>query len=82
MVILWLSQKYAAFNTVPVGAGAPVSLNVSNEQLFGNEQQMQVEQRNQRINAMLQQYEIERRSMLQNSDQSMQPVSSAGAKQQ
>lgn len=59
-----------------------MSLNVSNEQLFGNEQQMQVEQRNQRINAMLQQYEIERRSMLQNSDQSMQPVSSAGAKQQ
>lgn len=74
--------EYSAFNTVPVGAGAPVSLNVSNEQLFGNEQQMQVEQRNQRINTMLQQYEIERRSMLQNSDQPMQPVSSAGAKQQ
>ncbi|MER5060569.1 anti-sigma-E factor RseA [Providencia stuartii] len=53
------------FNTVPVGAGAPVSLNFSGGQLFGNEQQMQqVEQQNQRVNAMLQQYEIERRSML------------------
>lgn len=53
------------FNTVPVGAGAPVSLNFSDGQLFGNEQQMQqVEQQNQRVNAMLQQYEIERRSML------------------
>ncbi|HBC7429011.1 TPA: anti-sigma-E factor RseA [Providencia rettgeri] len=72
------------FNTIPVGSGAPVSLNISDNQLFGNEQQLQqVEQQNQRINAMLQQYEIERRSMLnQQYQESAQPVSSAGVKLQ
>ncbi|QXX83501.1 MULTISPECIES: anti-sigma-E factor RseA [Providencia] len=70
------------FNTIPVGSGAPVSLNISDNQLFGNEQQLQqVEQQNQRINAMLQQYEIERRSMLnQQYQQSEQPASAAGVK--
>lgn len=72
------------FNTIPVGSGAPVSLNVSDNQLFGNEQQIQqVEQQNQRINAMLQQYEIERRSMM--NQQYQEPVragSSAGARLQ
>lgn len=70
------------FNTIPVGSGAPVSLNISDNQLFGNEQQLQqVEQQNQRINAMLQQYEIERRSMLnQQYQQSEQPASEAGVK--
>lgn len=70
------------FNTIPVGSGAPVSLNISDNQLFGNEQQLQqVEQQNQRINAMLQQYEIERRSMLnQQYQQSEQPTSAAGVK--
>ena len=70
------------FNTIPVGSGAPVSLNISDNQLFGNEQQLQqVEQQNQRINAMLQQYEIERRSMLnQQYQQSEQPASVAGVK--
>lgn len=70
------------FNTIPVGSGAPVSLNISDNQLFGNEQQLQqVEQQNQRINAMLQQYEIERRSMLnQQYQQSEQPASTAGVK--
>ncbi|GAB1439528.1 anti-sigma-E factor RseA [Providencia sp.] len=72
------------FNTIPVGSGAPVSLNVSDNQLFGNEQQLQqVEQQNQRINAMLQQYEIERRSMM--NQQYQEPVragSSAGARLQ
>ena len=72
------------FNTIPVGSGAPVSLNISDNQLFGNEQQLQqVEQQNQRINAMLQQYEIERRSMLnQQYQESAQPASSAGVKLQ
>ncbi|MEQ4673961.1 anti-sigma-E factor RseA [Providencia vermicola] len=70
------------FNTIPVGSGAPVSLNISDNQLFGNEQQLQqVEQQNQRINSMLQQYEIERRSMLnQQYQQSEQPASAAGVK--
>lgn len=67
-----------AFNTIPVGSGAPVSLNISDGQLFGNEQQIQqVEQQNQRINAMLQQYEIERRSML-NQQANEKSASSAG----
>ncbi|MBN6364395.1 anti-sigma-E factor RseA [Providencia rettgeri] len=72
------------FNTIPVGSGAPVSLNISDNQLFGNEQQIQqVEQQNQRINAMLQQYEIERRSMLnQQYQESAKPASSAGVKLQ
>lgn len=72
------------FNTIPVGSGAPVSLNISDNQLFGNEQQIQqVEQQNQRINAMLQQYEIERRSMLnQQYQESVKPASSAGVKLQ
>ncbi|EKT64576.1 anti-sigma-E factor RseA [Providencia burhodogranariea] len=72
------------FNTIPAGAGAPVSLNFSDGQLFGNEQQMQqVEQQNQRINAMLQQYEIERRSMLnQQYNESDKAAASAGVKLQ
>lgn len=72
------------FNTIPVGAGAPVSLNFSDGQLFGNEQQMQqVEQQNQRVNAMLQQYEIERRSMLnqQYHENDDKAAVSAGVKQ-
>ncbi len=40
-----------------------------------------LEQQNQRINAMLQQYEIERRSMLnQQYQESVKPASSAGVK--
>ncbi|MGG4609924.1 anti-sigma-E factor RseA [Providencia sp. Me31A] len=72
------------FNTIPVGSGAPVSLNISDNQLFGNEQQIQqVEQQNQRINAMLQQYEIERRSMMnQQYQEPAGPASSAGVKLQ
>ncbi|MTB68583.1 anti-sigma-E factor RseA [Providencia sp. wls1943] len=72
------------FNTVPVGRGAPVSLNLSDSQLFGTEQQsQQIEQQNQRINAMLQQYEIERRSMLNQPHQdSDKNTASAGVKLQ
>ncbi|HBO24927.1 MULTISPECIES: anti-sigma-E factor RseA [unclassified Providencia] len=72
------------FNTIPVGSGAPVSLNISDSQLFGNEQQIQqVEQQNQRINAMLQQYELERRSTLnQQSNDSKKATPPAGAKLQ
>ena len=74
-------SEYSVFNTVPVGAGSPVSLNISNDQLFGNEQQNQAVQRNQRINSMLQQYEIERRSTLQNSNtKETAPISNVGAK--
>lgn len=70
------------FNTIPVGSGAPVSLNISDGQLFGNEQQIQqVEQQNQRINVMLQQYELERRSMLnQQANKNEKPAASAGVK--
>lgn len=70
------------FNTIPVGSGAPVSLNISDGQLFGNEQQIQqVEQQNQRINVMLQQYELERRSMLnQQTNKNEKTAASAGVK--
>ncbi|VEB71408.1 Sigma-E factor negative regulatory protein [Providencia rustigianii] len=72
------------FNTVPVGRGAPVSLNLSDSQLFGTDQQtQQIEQQNQRINAMLQQYEIERRSMLnQQHNENDKNAASAGVKLQ
>lgn len=72
------------FNTIPAGTGAPVSLNIADGQFFGNEQQMQqVEQQNQRINSMLQQYEIERRSMLnQQYQDSDKAAASAGVKLQ
>lgn len=63
------------FNTVPImGAASPVSLNVSNDQLFAQPQTEQLEQRNRRLGLMLQQYELERRSMLNQSVTSSSPV--------
>lgn len=56
------------FNTVPImGAASPVSLNVSNDQLLAHPQTEQLEQRNRRLGLMLQQYDLERRSTLNQS---------------
>lgn len=63
------------FNTVPImEAASPVSLNVSNDQLFVHPQTEQLEQRNRRFGLMLQQYELERRSMLNQRVTSSSPV--------
>lgn len=63
------------FNTVPImGAASPVSLNVSNDQLFAHPQTEQLEQRNRQLGLMLQQYELERRSTLNQNVTSSSPV--------
>lgn len=49
------------FNTQPImGSGSPVSLNLQNDAL-GKDQQTRLQERNQRLGLMLQQYELDRR---------------------
>lgn len=61
------------FNTQPImGSGAPVSLNLHNDAL-GNDQQTRLQERNQRLGLMLQQYELDRR--IYNAQQDEVPAS-------
>ncbi len=52
-----------AFNTLPIiGQASPVSLDVSADSFsIGSRQQQQVQEQRKRINAMLQDYELQRR---------------------
>ncbi|OCQ51707.1 Anti-sigma-E factor RseA [Photorhabdus australis subsp. thailandensis] len=58
------------FNTLPImGSASPVSLGVpSGDDMFGNDQRIQVQERNKRINIMLQQYELDRRVHFEQND--------------
>lgn len=62
------------FNTVPImGAASPVSLNVFNDQLLAHPQFEHLEQRNRRLGMLLQQYELGRRSTLDQTVTSSSP---------
>ena len=53
------------FNTLPMmGKASPVSLGVPSEATANNGQQQQVQEQRRRINAMLQDYELQRHSTL------------------
>ncbi|WP_323836989.1 anti-sigma-E factor RseA [Photorhabdus africana] len=60
-----------AFNTLPMmGSASPVSLGVpSGNDVFGNDQRLQMQERNKRINIMLQQYELDRRVHFKQNDE-------------
>lgn len=67
------------FNTQPImGSGSPVSLNLQNDTL-GKDQQTRLQERNQRLGLMLQQYELDRR--IYNAPQNEAPVSAQGETQ-
>lgn len=54
--------KHAVFNTLPMmGKASPVSLGVPSEAAPVGSQQQQVQEQRRRINAMLQDYELQRR---------------------
>jgi len=68
------------FNTQPImGNGAPVSLNLQSDNL-GQNQQTRLQERNQRLGLMLQQYELDRR--IYNAPQDEVPVASQNTTQQ
>ncbi|NRN29061.1 anti-sigma-E factor RseA [Photorhabdus heterorhabditis] len=58
------------FNTLPMmGSASPVSFGVpSGDDMFGHDQRIQVQERNKRINIMLQQYELDRRVHFEQND--------------
>ncbi|MGV7960314.1 anti-sigma-E factor RseA [Photorhabdus tasmaniensis] len=64
------------FNTLPMmGSASPVSLGVpSGDDMFGNDQRIQVQERNKRINIMLQQYEFDRRVHFEQNDRRRIPL--------
>ncbi|XTD82769.1 anti sigma-E factor RseA C-terminal domain-containing protein [Proteus vulgaris] len=67
------------FNTQPImGSGAPVSLNFQNDTL-GKDQQTRLQERNQRLGLMLQQYELDRR--IYNAPQNEAPANEQGVTQ-
>ena len=61
-----------------MGSGSPVSLNLQNDTL-GKDQQTRLQERNQRLGLMLQQYELDRR--IYNAPQNEAPISAQGETQ-
>lgn len=49
------------FNTTPIGQASPVSLGVPTDTAVGSRQQVQAQEQRRHINAMLQDYELQRR---------------------
>ncbi|MDX7989133.1 anti-sigma-E factor RseA [Xenorhabdus sp. 12] len=71
------------FNTLPViGAASPVGLTAPDDDAFGGDLNMRVRESNKRIDAMLQQYELDRRIHAENNQKAAQVAQPSGVQAQ